>query len=168
MGQIQGVVTARAAWKDRHEVVELAFDPSIVSYGALVRAADAMDCATAVFAHDDSQLAAASAIVEARARRLGERSRPIPNSDAHQFRYLRATPMIHLPLTEAQANKVNAALQARQDPAVWLSPRQRVQFRQIQAMIAAGQGDALDGLIFPTDPKGLAVYSDRLDHALNP
>lgn len=160
---MDGVITSRATWKGRLETVEVSFDPDIVSYEDLVRAADGMDCATAVFARDDAQLATAQAIVGERARPLGERSTDIANSDAHQFRHLRATPMIHLPLTEAQANKTNAALQLDEDPALWLSPRQRVSLARINALIAAGHADALDSLVFPSDPKQLAAYADQLE-----
>ncbi|MEM9414184.1 MAG: hypothetical protein AAGA29_01745 [Planctomycetota bacterium] len=166
MGRIEGVVTARAAWKGRVEVVELTFDPAIVSYEDLVRAADGMGCATAVYAHDDEQLAAAQARVGDRALPLGEASTDIENADAHQFRHLRATPMIHLPLTEAQANKVNASLQADRDATRWLSPRQLDLLRQIEAAIAA-KPDALDGLIFPSDPALLRAYADTLSTRLN-
>lgn len=154
-------MTSRATWKGRLETVEVSFDPAVVSYEDLVRAADQMDCATAVFAHNDEQLTAARDLVGERARPLGDRSADIANTDAHQFRHLRATPMIHLPLTEAQANKVNAALQAGDDPTGWLSPRQAALLRQIEAALDADP-DGLDGLILPSDPSELAAYSYTL------
>lgn len=166
MGRIEGVVTARAAWKDRLEVVELSFDPEVVSYADLVRMADGMDCATAVFAHDAEQLAAARERVGDRAQPLGDTSTPIANTDAHQFRHLRATPMFHLPLTDAQANKVNASLQADRDPRLWLSPRQLATLDRIRQAIDAGHVGAFADLCFPEDPGTLATYSDALQARL--
>ncbi|XAL99695.1 hypothetical protein OT109_19215 [Phycisphaeraceae bacterium D3-23] len=100
-----------------------------------------------------------------RAQPIGEASADIANTDAHQFRHLRATPMIHLPLTEAQANKVNAALQQNQNPSMWLSPLQRALLTKIESALTAN-ADALDGLIFPSDPAALRGYADRLDAKL--
>lgn len=166
MGKIEGVITARAAWKNGLEVVELSFNPEIISYEDLVRAADRMDCATAIFAHDDEQLAIAQQHVTDRAGELGDASTPIENTDAHQFRHLRATPLIHLPLTEAQANKVNAAIQQSKDPAFWLSPRQQALLVRIAALIDAGHAEAFEEFIFPSDPEQVLAYADALDALL--
>ncbi len=167
MGRIEGVVTARAAWKGGLEVVELGFDPQVVSYADLVRLADGMDCATAVLAHDEEQLRIATERVGDRATMLQGRTRPIANDDAHQFRHLRATPLFHLPLTEAQASKVNAALYADRDPALWLSPRQRAYLERLRAAYDAGHAEDLADLIVPDDPAALAAYQDALNERLD-
>lgn len=131
LGRVPGVRTTRPGFAGGHEVVEVVYDPAQVSLAEL----DA--------AGRDG----------AGARRSSERSvRAAPDSD--DKRQLRAHPLRHLPMTEAQRTKVNAALGARLDPGAWLSPRQR---RLAAALLAA------PGRRWPKPEGGLAEALDRLE-----
>jgi hypothetical protein len=131
LGRVPGVRTTRPGFAGGHEVVEVVYDPGQVSLAAL----DA--------AGRDG----------AGARRSSERSvRPAPDSD--DKRQLRAHPLRHLPMTEAQRTKVNAELGARGDPGRWLSPRQR---RLAAALVAE------PGRRWPRPEGGLAEALARLE-----
>ncbi len=123
LGGLDGVLGTRAAWLDGKEVVEVVFDPTRLTYEDLLNKAQGMECASTVFARDDAQMAVAKAAVAARAVRSDADAKDAEASD--QKHALRASPLRHVPMTPAQAVKVNAALAAQADPANWLSPAQR-------------------------------------------
>ena len=67
LGSIDGVIGTRSAWRDGLEVVSLRFDPAIVDYGDLVSAAQSLECASKVFAHNKEQHAIAQSKVGSQA-----------------------------------------------------------------------------------------------------
>ena len=99
LGAHPGVRTTRTGWRGGREVVELTYDPKAVSK-------DQLD----VFASQGRARPAPSGTF-----------RPTPGDDRHT---LRSTTWAAVPMTAAQATKVNAAVDAGRDPARWLSPRQ--------------------------------------------
>ncbi len=123
LGTLPGVVSTEAAWLDGSEVVEVGFDPRATDYAALLRGARARGCASAVFAHDGTQLREAEAVYGDRARVSEAPPRRAPAAD--QKRHLRASPLRALDLTPLQQTRVNAALATGGDPLQWLSPSQR-------------------------------------------
>ncbi len=121
LGEIDGVLASRAGWLEGIVVVELIFDPSVVSYGELLRAAPT--CSDAVFTHSDEQQRAARAVFgdDARlARGFAEIAK-----DSDQKRALRGTSYAIATLTPRQAVRVNSAVAAGRSPNSLLSPRQR-------------------------------------------
>lgn len=120
LGEIDGVLASQAGWLDGHEVVELAFDSSAVSYAELLRAA--MACSDAVYTHSDEQQRVAAAVFGENAHRAHTFAKIAKDSD--QKRALRATPYADLVLTPRQAVRVNSALAAGRSPSSLLSPRQ--------------------------------------------
>lgn len=164
LGAIEGVVASRAGWLEKREVVEVAFDPAVITYAELVRAANLVQCAAAVYAVDQEQLSIASGIVDQRARPA---TAPITNPKAADSKFeLTKTAMRHLPLTPMQAARINAALRLRQDHEKYLSPRQKTLLAQLDAALAKNSA-ALDGLNRPDDVSLLASYEDRLLARLN-
>jgi len=123
LGALDGVVATRAGSLEGLETVDLSFDPALISYSELVRKASGLRCASRVFARSGEQLREAGRVVGERAVRSDEPARDAAASD--QKYYLQHSPLQSLPLTPLQATRVNAALAAGEDPAQWLSPRQR-------------------------------------------
>lgn len=103
LGAVPGVVGTRTGWIGGHEAVELVIDPSRLDRSALRKAVDALG-----------------------AKALQGEFRPSPDDDGHA---LRGTPWSTVPMTEAQAARVNATVAAGGDPTPWLSPRQRALVR---------------------------------------
>jgi hypothetical protein len=120
LGEIEGVLSSTAGWLEGREVVELTFEPSVVSYDRLLRAAP--PCSDAVYTHTEEQQRAAWLVFGDRARRANGFASIAKDSD--QKRSLRGTPYANAELTPRQAVRVNAALAARRSPKSLLSPRQ--------------------------------------------
>ena len=123
LGEIDGILASKAGWLDGHEVVELSFDPAVVTYEELVQAAQSRACSDAVYTHSDRQLRAARAVFGKNARPASAYARVAKDSD--QKRALRGTAYANVALTPRQAVRVNSAVAANQSPAPLLSPRQR-------------------------------------------
>lgn len=123
LGEIDGVLSSKAGWLEGHEVVELTFDPTVVSYDELLRAA--APCSDAVYTHSDRQQHAAQAVFGANAHRA--RAFATIAKDSDQKRALRGTPYANSFLTPRQAVRVNSALAARRSPTSLLSPRQNAE-----------------------------------------
>ena len=165
LGAINGVNSTRSAWRDNLEVVDVQFDPTVVSYGDLVDAARKLECASKVFAHSDKQLKVAKQKVGDQAVRATADQGIRDAKASDQKYYLRQTPLIHLPMTEYQATKVNAALKTKQPFESLLSNRQ---LEILKRIIAAKKSDpkALDGLVYPEQPIKLANYWKAVDKRL--
>ena len=123
LGSLDGVVQTRAGWYSGNEVVEVIFSPDVIRYQDLLKNAQKMNCASRVFAHTNSQLKIAKDRIGNQAKKINESARDAKDSD--QKFALKRTPLQYLPLTPAQATKVNADLRLRKNPERWLSPRQR-------------------------------------------
>ncbi len=137
LGGLPGVVGTRAGWLGGREVVEVRFDPKRTSRERLWRAARRGGCARSVFVPDAGQERAAAAVLGADAvRRAPGAMRSARASD--QQRHLRASPLAALDLTPLQRTRVNAALASGDDPARWLSPRQRAALSGETPTAAAG------------------------------
>ena len=69
MGILDGVVETRPGWLGRVEVVEVTFDPEVISYHELVEEAEVRSCAAPVFTRTEAQQKVAKALVGDRAKR---------------------------------------------------------------------------------------------------
>lgn len=134
LGGIPGVMRTRAVFADGGEAVEVTYDPERVAPIALARAADA------------------------RVLRAG-RITVAPASD--QKRHLSFSTLRFLPLTPAQAARIDAALASGSDATRWLSPRQRALAAQI-AVLLASRPRALEGFTRPERSEALGDYQRRL------
>lgn len=159
LGAIPGVIATRAGHLSASEVVEVSYVPGVLSYAELLEAALRCDCAARVFAHDDAQLAAARNKLGDRAVRSETRAGEASDSD--QKWHLRRSPLRYLPLTPAQAARINADLAVGRDPQAWLSPRQRDLARRIE--VAGGdKPGTFAGLEPPHATADLYDYELRL------
>lgn len=128
LGSLAGVVRTRAGWVDSKEVVEVVFDPRVTSYSALLERATAMECASTVFTTSPEQEAAAGARGEA----LEAAAADAKESD--RLYYLRRSVYRFVPLTNAQAVKVNAALGLGRDARRWLTGDQQALVGLIESL----------------------------------
>ena len=120
LGSINGVISSRPGFMSGSEVVEVEFDPSVISYDTLVTKAKRGGVASRVFAHDSTQQEKAAGIV-------GEGSVSALSSfsaDSEPKYYLSKTVYRYLPMTSTQASRVNSAIGKRQSPNKYLSPGQ--------------------------------------------
>lgn len=119
MGARDGVIATKPGWLHKLEVVEVTFDPQVVSFQALVEHAKRAKCAAQVFTRTDAHQAIA-------AKALGDsakRSDDVVRIDDDKY-YLSRTAYRHVPMTALQAARVNVAIGRKQDPTPLLSPRQ--------------------------------------------
>ena len=111
---IDGVVAARVGFLHGEEVVEVGFDPSVVSRRELIARASALECARTVFSRSDAEQRIASAVAGSRARRTDEQLRRSLKDEKY---YLARSPRYRgAELTELEALRVNAALRFGRDP----------------------------------------------------
>ncbi|MEN0005547.1 MAG: VPGUxxT family thioredoxin-like (seleno)protein, type 2 [Bacteroidota bacterium] len=120
LGQIDGVVETQAGFMGGREVVEVTYDPSVVSFDELLGVAQQHQCASQVFTTTAEQQATATA-------ELGSQkvqSRRNFRADHQPKYFLQHSSLKYVPMTGLQASRVNAALGARVAFAKYLSPRQ--------------------------------------------
>ena len=161
LGGIPGVLETSAGWIGKREVVNVTYDPNIVSYDKLLATAQKMECASAVFAHDKTQLAKAKKAVGANALMLPDKKLRRPVRYTEQKYHLRRTALKYLPMTPIQLAKVNAAVFAGQDYRRLLSPRQLDLEKQIKDVLVK-RPEELKDLAAPDDAKSLSAYTDKL------
>ncbi|HHH27082.1 MAG TPA: thioredoxin family protein [Polyangiaceae bacterium] len=136
LGDIPGVVAASAGWLNGREVVEVQFDPDVLTEAELRDESEARGCGD-FMAH-------------AGAAR--------PASDSDRKYHLGRSRWRYVPLTPWQASRVNAALGRQGDPMKWVSPRQRGLYQRI----AEANSEVLDGLERPDNLRELAAYQREL------
>lgn len=110
-----------------HEVVEVSFDPARVTLERLVRFARGKEGGWSVFGVDDRQCEEVAAWTDATVDPATARR---PDKDPKY--YLGRTAWRHVPMTEAQAVRVNATIRAERH-LEFVSPRQRELFAFIEA-----------------------------------
>ncbi len=163
LGNLDGVLATRSGMMDQDEVVEVVYDPQVLGLDALVRSAQKMDCASAVYAHTADDLDQARKVVGDRAKPAPERARMV---DDDQVKYaLKRTPMARLPLTPMQAAKINADIRLEENPSRWLSPRQLKMLDSVKRLLEEDPA-ALDDFSPPGSIALLAEYQARLQKRL--
>ncbi len=128
LGGLEGVTGTRAGWMDGREVVELRFDPKLISYTELLGQARKMNCLSEAFVRTEEHREIAAATLGASKAKLVQADA----SDAKasdQLYYLRKSPLAKLALSPLQKTRINAALRVGGDAKKWLSPRQRASLR---------------------------------------
>ena len=123
LGRLPGVLSSRTGFLGGSEVVDVLFDPGVISYGDLVREAHQRGCADRVFSRNGAQRSIAEQVF---GDAVAPNDAPLREAGRNdQKYYLLRSGSRHLVLTPRQAVRVNAALAAGLDPAPHLSPRQR-------------------------------------------
>ncbi len=127
IGAVDGVRSTEAGFMGGREVVRLRFDPKVVGFAELLSSSHASGAADGVFTADSSQAAVA--------RRLGVNVQAVGSwrSSTKDDKYqLAHTPLRFVPMSPAQATKVNAALGTKRDPLEYLSPKQRARLDEVR------------------------------------
>ena len=163
LGSINGVSSTRSGWRNSLEVVRVDYDPTVVDYKTLLTEAQKFNCASKVFAHTDSQLAAAKQAVGNNAEKVSGNMRDAKASD--QKYYLLQSPARYLPMTELQSTKVNSLIRSRKPVNDALSPRQQKLLKQIVDALKKDK-TALTGLTVPTNSSELPAYQKKLESML--
>ncbi len=136
LGAVDGVIASRCGFL-KGEVVELTFDPKVISYAALVEKARELRCASFVVARTDEQLKIATEIIsqqpKAKVIRSDAAIRPAAKDTKYHLRRHRRYYL--LPLTELQAARVNSALAVKGGkPDTYLSPTQIAFLKQLKGL----------------------------------
>lgn len=120
IGQIDGVVTTQPGFMGGREVVQIQYDPAIVTYDALLEKSQSTGNASHVYIHNNQQKKSAEKIVGKEAISKEKTFR----LDKDPKYYLSRTIYQYIPMTPLQAVKVNSALGANRSPDKYLSPKQ--------------------------------------------
>lgn len=134
LGGLPGVTRTRAVFAGGGEAVEVTYDPTRLKPAAFAQVVDS---------------------------RLLERGPMTVAPESDQKRNLRFSALRFVPVSVAQATRINATLAAGGDATRWLSPRQRILAGQI-AVALARDAHALDGLQRPDRPEAMAGYQRQL------
>jgi peptide methionine sulfoxide reductase MsrA len=122
LGKIDGVMQTEAGFMDHREVVNVYYDPEVVSLEHILQEGRKTKCADQIYYNNEQQRKEANNILgNAQMKAAGKFS---PDKDPKY--YLAQTVYKYLPMTPAQAVKINALIGQGKSPAPLLSPRQRV------------------------------------------
>jgi hypothetical protein len=117
---IDGVVSTRPGFNAGREVVDVRYDPDRISFSALLRAAANAGAASGYVARDAEEARLARHVL----RDVAVSGAPTRYSKGDDKYQMKDTPWASVPMSAAQATRVNRALARGLDPAPYLSPRQ--------------------------------------------
>lgn len=163
LGALDGVISTRIGELAKAEVVEVTFDPAVIEFKTLVEKAKGMDCTRTVFARTDAQEKTAKEVVDA--KKVTRTDKAI-DADTQQQYHLAQHPRYHyLPLTAAQATKVNAALADGKSPDEFLTPLQLTTYKRFTKTTDA-EAKELFKLTPDRTPVGVIAYWAKVDEVL--
>ena len=128
LANIKGVISTKPGFMGGYEVVELEFNPEIVSFEDLVKKGKLNNVASHIFTVNSGQSVVAKDIV-------GEGSvspRSSFRADSRPKYYLSGTLYRYVPMTNLQIARVNASLGSLRSPDSFLSPRQLELYKYIE------------------------------------
>ncbi len=163
LGALDGVISTRIGELAKAEVVEVTFDPAVIEYKKLVEKAKEMDCTHAIFARTDAQEKTAKEVVEG--KKVVRSDKDIDATTQQQYHLAHSPRYQFLPLTMAQATKVNAALANKKSPDEFLSPLQLAIHARFTKTTEA-EAQALFKLTPDRSPVGVIAYWAKLTDTL--
>ncbi|MFN7119513.1 MAG: VPGUxxT family thioredoxin-like (seleno)protein, type 2 [Saprospiraceae bacterium] len=120
LGQLEGVMATEPGFMNGREVVQVKFNPNIISFEKLVKAGSQVKCADQVFTNDNQQKTVAEKL-------LGKNAVAGVNNfrlDNERKYYLSKTIYRFVPMTPLQAARANALVGKGKSPDAVLSPKQ--------------------------------------------
>lgn len=121
LGARDGVLATRIGSLGGGEAVEVDYDPEKVGLADLLKSAAEARCARTVFVGTDADEKAARELALLKVVRTTSR---VALDAEQKYHLANSSPWNRVPMTEAQASRVNAAVAADEDPSRWLSPAQ--------------------------------------------
>lgn len=138
-GGITGVKLTQSAWYDGKEIVNVAFDPTVVSYEKIVETALKVRCASMVYTRGESQKKVAKKLADNRTEMIAEKEFGRTAKASDQKYYLQNSPLRLLPLTPVQEVRVNSALGRRMKPNQYLTIGQYDMLKELQSKLPNNQ-----------------------------
>ena len=129
LGAKKGVVSTRPGFMGNREVVEVEYDPNVLTFSDLITSARADRIDAAVFTNDGQENGIAAGILGDQSVMSISAFRP----DRTPKYYLSGSLYRHVPMTKTQASRVNAFLSRRLLPDSVLSPRQLGILRMVKS-----------------------------------
>lgn len=120
LGKLPGVVSTEAGFMGGKEVVQVEYNPAVISFEKLLNTAEKSNCAGHVFTENTEQQQIANKVVGKSAVSSKENYRP----DKEPKYYLSRTYWKYLPMTELQATRAHSLVGQGQLPSEVFSPRQ--------------------------------------------
>ena len=128
LGKLDGVLKTEAGWLDGREVTKVWFDRGVLSFTDLLKSAERVDCARAVYTETQKDRDSAKQRAKLHIGSLGGYKAAKASDEKRQ---LLQTPVASLPMSSVQATKLNALYRSQRKEAMeWLSPRQLELLRQ--------------------------------------
>lgn len=119
-GKMEGVVSTRPGFMHGREVVEVEYNPAIISYEELAKAGREVKCAGQAYAHNKIQLAKAQKLFGPSQTDMTTKFR----QDKEPKYYLSRTHYRFVPMTVTQAARANSLVGQGKNPEAVLSPKQ--------------------------------------------
>lgn len=120
LGSVDGVLETQPGFMNGREVVEVKYNPVLISYENLVKEAKQASCASHVYTENKNQTSVAEKVVGKNSASKKSRFR----MDKDPKYYLSKSIYRFIPMTQFQATKVNVKIGNGQSPDEYLSPRQ--------------------------------------------
>lgn len=139
LGALEGVIETQPGFMGGREVVQVQYDPSVIAYSEVVKAAQKAQCASQVYVGSEEQKEVAENLVGK--NKLAPLSRF--RLDHEPKYYLSKTLYKYLPMTAIQATKANSLIGRGQSPDEVLSARQIALMTYIQTHLDKGWKDAI-------------------------
>ncbi|MEM8909937.1 MAG: hypothetical protein AAGD05_18960, partial [Bacteroidota bacterium] len=128
LGNIDGVLSSTPGFMSGSEVVQVEYNPEILSYDQLAQMAAKQGCSDRIFVHSPAQKAIAEKQFDAHKIKALSDFR----ADREPQYYLSKSLYRYLPLLPIQASRINARIAQRAEVGSLLSPSQQVFIRHIQ------------------------------------
>ena len=162
LGELDGVLASRIGMLDGREVVEIDFDPTVLSFAKLLGEATKVQRMQGVYARNKKQ----AQIARKRRGMMVKETRAKVNTGTQQ-QYDLAHDKAHylLPLTALQATRLNALIAKKQSPDGLLSPSQLALRKRLRKALAQ-KSARLSKLKPDRSSKGLPKYAATLEKAL--
>ncbi len=155
LGRLDGVVHTEAGFMHGREVVNVYFNPSVIGLEEVIHKGAAAQCADQAFVQSSQARTAKKLLGDPQVREEGTF-----RLDREPKYYLSRTPYRHVPMSPAQAVKVNALIGAGQRPDALLSPRQL----KILEQVRRHRNDHWPSMIHAEDWKAsMYAYWKRID-----
>jgi copper chaperone CopZ len=128
LGKIDGVVQTEAGFMDRREVVNVYYDPEIVSLSEILIEGQKSQCADRAYVSDEYEKGAAKTALGADKVTIAG----LFKMDKEPKYYLSKTDFQWIPMSPIQAVKMNALIGQGKSPLHLLSPRQQLMHHYLQ------------------------------------